>query len=80
MKNPESAMSMQRKMRWGHDFPKDKGEGMLTLNQFGKIHVSWGNPIKTVNYPFSCLSSQPFILPEGGLGIYWLEGEEYGKI
>ena len=54
-------MSMQRKMRWGHDFPKDKGEEMLTLNQFGKTHVSWGNPIKTVNYPFSCLSSQPFI-------------------
>ena len=52
-----------RKMRWGHDFSKDKGEGMLTLKQFGKIHVSWGKPIKTVNYPFSYLSSQPFILP-----------------
>ena len=50
-----------KKMRLGHDFPKDKGEGMLTLNQFWKSHVSWGNPIKTVNYPFSCLSSQPFI-------------------
>ena len=23
-------------MRWGHDFPKDKGVGMLTLNLFGE--------------------------------------------
>ena len=61
-KNPQPTMSMQRKMRWGHDFPKDKGEGMLTLNQFGKSDVSWGNPIKTINYPLSCLSSQPFIV------------------
>ena len=30
---------------------------MLTLNNFGKSHVSWGNPIKTVNYPFSCFFS-----------------------
>ena len=28
---------------------------MLTLNLFEKIHVSWGEPIKTVNYPLSCL-------------------------
>ena len=46
---------MQRIMRWGNDFCKDKGEGVLTLNQFGKSHVSWGNPIKTVIYPLSCL-------------------------
>ena len=52
-KNPQPTMSMQQKKRWGHDFPKDKGEGMLTLNQFGEIHVSWGNPIKTIKYPFS---------------------------
>ena len=25
MKNPQPDMSMQQKMRWGHDFPKDKG-------------------------------------------------------
>ena len=36
MKNPQPTMSMQLKMRWGHDFPKDKGEGMLTLNKFGE--------------------------------------------
>ena len=52
MKNPQPTMSMQRKMRWGNNFPKDKGEGMLTLNQFGKIHVSWGNPIKKFQPPF----------------------------
>ena len=52
MKNPQLAMSMQRKMRWGHDFPKDNREEMLTLNQFGKSHVSWGNPIKNVTSLF----------------------------
>ena len=35
---PRPAMSLQRIMRWGHDFPKDKGVGMLTLSQF------WENP------------------------------------
>ena len=34
--NPQPAMSMQWIMRWGHDFPKDKGVGMLTLSQFGE--------------------------------------------
>ena len=34
MKNPQPAMSMQQIMRWGHDFPKDKGVGMLTLSLF----------------------------------------------
>ena len=72
-------MSMQWIMRWGHDFPKDKGVGMLTLSMLGKIHVSRGEPIRTVNCPLSCLSSQPFILLEGGWGSYCLEGEEYGQ-
>ena len=27
---------MKEIMRWGHDFPKDKGVGMLTLNLFGE--------------------------------------------
>ena len=34
--NPWPSMSMQRIMTWGHDFPKDKGVGMLTLNLFGE--------------------------------------------
>ena len=36
--NPQPAMSMQRIMRWGHDFPKDKEVGMLTLNPFGQCY------------------------------------------
>ena len=34
--NPTANYDNARKMRWGHDFPKDKGEGMLTLSQFGE--------------------------------------------
>ena len=66
MKNPQPAMSMQLKMRWGNDFPKDMGEGMLTLNQFGKSHVSLGNPIKTVNYPFFVFLPNHLFLLECG--------------
>ena len=60
MKNPQPDMSMQRKMRWGHDFPKAKGEEMLTLSQFGKSHVSWGEPIINCQLPFF-LSFSPTI-------------------
>ena len=34
--NPQPSMLTQRIRRRGHDFPKDKGEGMLTLSQFGE--------------------------------------------
>ena len=44
-------MSMQWIMRWGHDFPKDKGVGMLTLNPFeenpcvmGRTHQNCQQP------------------------------------
>ena len=36
MKNPQPAMSMQWIMRWGHDFLKDKGVGILTLSLVGE--------------------------------------------
>ena len=73
-------MSMQWIMRWGHDFPKDNGVGMLTLSMFGenpcvmqRTHQNYQTTL------FLVFSSQPFILPEGGWGSYCLEGEEYGK-
>ena len=44
-------MSTQRIMRWGHDFPKDKGVVMLILSQFwekpcvmGKTHQNYQLP------------------------------------
>ena len=47
MKNPQLAMSMQRIMKRGHDFPKDKREGMLTLSHFGVRPCVMGkNPSK----------------------------------
>ena len=30
--NPQPTMSMQQIMRWGNEFSKDKGMGMLTLS------------------------------------------------
>ena len=81
MKNHSQLCQWNEKWDWGHAFPKDKGEGMLTLNQFGKIHVSWGNPIKKCQLPFF-LSFPPnhLFLSECGWGSYCMEGEEYGKI
>ena len=43
---------MQRKMRSRHDFPKDKGEGMLTLNQFGKKPCVMGKTHQNCQLPF----------------------------
>ena len=51
MKNPHQAMSMQWKMRWGHDFPKDKGEGMLTLSQCGKNPCVMGKTHQNYQLP-----------------------------
>ena len=58
MKNSQPAMSMQRIMRWGHDFPKDKGVGMLTLSQFWEKPCVMGRTHKNCQLP-SFLSSPP---------------------
>ena len=39
-------------MRWGHDFPKDKGEGMLTLSQFGERPCVMGKTHQNCQLPF----------------------------
>ena len=45
MKNPQPAMSMQQIMRWGHDFPKDKGAGNVNLEPiWGKAMCHGENP------------------------------------
>ena len=51
-------MSMQWIMRWGHDFPKDKGVGMLTLNHFGENPCVMGRTHQNYQLP-SFLSSLP---------------------
>ena len=58
MKNSQPAMSMQRIMRWGHDFPKDKEVGMLTLSLFGEKPCVMGRTHKNCQLP-SFLSSLP---------------------
>ena len=58
MKNPQLAMSMQRIMRWGHDFPKDKGVGMLTLSLFGENPCVMGRTHQNYQLP-SFLSFLP---------------------
>ena len=78
--NPQPAMSMQGIMRWGHDFPKDKGVGMLTLNLFGEKPCVMGRTHQNCQTTlFLVFSSQPFILPEGGWGSYCLEGKGMGN-
>ena len=56
--NPQPAMSMQQIMRWGHDFPKDKGVGMLTLRLFGEKPCVMGRTHQNCQLP-SFLSSLP---------------------
>ena len=56
--NPRLAMSMQRIIRWGNDFSKDKGVGMLTLSQFGENPCVMGRTHKNCQLP-SFLSSLP---------------------
>ena len=45
-------------MRWGHDFPKDKGVGMLTLSQFGEKPCVVGGTHQNCQLPYF-LSSLP---------------------
>ena len=45
-------------MRWGHDFPKDKGVGMLTLSQFRENPCVMGRTHQNCQLP-SFLSSLP---------------------
>ena len=42
---------MQRIMRWGHDFPKDKGVGMLTVNLFGENACVMGRTHQNCQLP-----------------------------
>ena len=49
-------MSMQQIIRWGHDFPKDKGGGgYLTFGANGENPNVNGRTHQTVNY-LSCLT------------------------
>ena len=78
--NPWLAMSMQRIMRWGHEFPKDEGVGMLTLNLFGEKPYVMGRTHQNCQLPsFLSFLPKPFILPEGGWGSYCLEGKSMGN-
>ena len=77
--NPHPAMSMQRIMTWGHDFPKDKGVGMLTLILVGENPCVMRRTHQNCQLPSFLSSFQTFILSEGGWGSYCLEGEGYGK-
>ena len=43
---------------------------MLNIDPLGKIHVSKGKPIKTVNYPFLVFFPNLLFLPEFGWGSY----------
>ena len=65
-KNPQPAMSMQQIMRWGHDFTEDKGEGMLTLSQFGERPCVMGKTHKKVNHLFLVFLPSHLFLPECG--------------
>ena len=47
-------MSMQQIKRWGHDFLRIRGGDIQAFGPMGKIQMSKGEPIKTVNY-LSCL-------------------------
>ena len=53
---------MQQKMRWGHDFPKDKGGGNVNLEPIWEksmCHVEIPSKLSTTL--FLVFSSQPFI-------------------
>ena len=55
IKNPQPAMSMQQIMRRGHDFLRIRwGWIFKPWGPMGKIQMSKGEPIKTVNYLY-CL-------------------------
>ena len=45
-------MSMQRIMRWGHDFTKGKGVGMLNLNLFGEKLCVMGRTHPNYQLPY----------------------------
>ena len=65
--NPQPTMSMKRIMRWGHDFPKDKGGGNVNLEPvWGKAMCHGENPSELSTTLFLVFSSQPFILPGSG--------------
>ena len=52
MKNPQPAMSMQQKMRWKHDFPKDKGGGNLNLEPVWEKPCVMGKSHQNCQLPF----------------------------
>ena len=69
-------MSIQRIIRRGHDFPKGKRVGMLTLNLFGENPCVVGRTHQNCQLPsFLSFLPKPSILPEGGWGSYCLEGK-----
>ena len=73
-------MSMQRIIRWGHDFPKDKGVGMLTLSQFGENPCVMGKTHQSGQLPFflSSLPSHLFCHKVVEVVISW-KGKSMGK-
>ena len=63
-------MSMQPKMRWGHDFPKDKeGEIFNLWGQWGKAKCQWENPSNS-QLPFLSHSPNHLIMLEIGWSSY----------
>ena len=60
-------------MRWGHDFPKDKGVGMLTLIQFGENPCVMGRTHQNCQLPsfFSSLPNHLFCQKVVEVVISW---------
>ena len=78
--NPQPAMSMQRIMRWGHDFPKDEGVGMLNLIQFGENPCLMGRTHQNCQLPYflSSLPNHLFYQKVVEVVISW-KGKSMGK-
>src|SRR5713226_5734181 len=67
-------------MRWGHDFRKDKGVGMLTLSQFGENPCVMGRTHKNCQLPsfFSSLPNHLFCQKVVEVVIAW-KGKSMGN-
>ena len=67
-------------MRWGYDFPKDKGVEMLTLNLFGENPCVMGRPHQNRQLPsfLSFLPNHVFCHEVVEVVIAW-KGKSMGK-
>ena len=66
-------------MRWGHDFLRIRREIIKPLGPMGKIQISKGEPIKTINYTVCCLFPIIYLCQNLVEVVIAWEWEEYGK-